>query len=161
VRRDLRQLRVNPTTAPWATETNLARARELWAAGVRVVDIGRAVGTTSDAIAGYAHRHGWGPHPNQPPGGRKAGSPNKPPLEAPQKPVRRRSPPRAVPKPPAPVAAPVAPQWVPPPRTCQWSDSWRRPWVFCGCPTVKGGSWCAEHSARAWVRPPRRLEAGL
>jgi hypothetical protein len=146
---------VNPTTAPWATETSVARARELWAAGERVADIGRAVGASRDAICGWAHRHGWGPHPNQPIGGRKA---RQKPLAAPQKPVRRRSPPRPVPKPPAPVAAPVA--LLPPHRRCQWIES-QRPLRMCGCPTVQHSSWCSDHQARVWVRPPRRLEAGL
>lgn len=41
---------------------------------------------------------------------------------------------------------------LPPARTCQWTDSPRAPWVFCGCAAVPGFSWCAEHKARVFER---------
>jgi hypothetical protein len=145
---------VNPTVAPWATETNVARARELWAAGASTTDIGRAVGTTSDAIVGYAHRHGWGPHPRQPTGGRKRGTPNPRPRREAAEPA---APPEPAPKSPAARAAPVP---VPAHRRCQWIEA-THPLRMCGCPTAQHSSWCSDHQARVWVRPPRRLEVGL
>jgi hypothetical protein len=140
-------------------------ARELWDAGVRTVDIGREVGTTSDAIVGFAHRHGWPPHPRQPVGAewraqRKA---TQPPL-APPKPARHRKP---VAKPAPAVAAPrpprgprreacnPAPLAVPTRRFhgCQWPTTDARPWRFCDQPVAgPGGVWCAEHRAVAFYR---------
>jgi len=37
-------------------------------------------------------------------------------------------------------------------RGCQWTESTRRPWVFCGARTLEGRSWCAEHAKRVYVR---------
>jgi hypothetical protein len=140
-------------------------ARELWDAGVRCVDISRAVGTTSDAIVGYAHRHGWPPHPRQPVGAewraqRKAAQAAQ---QAP-KPVRHRK----LAPPPAPaVAASKPPRGprreacnpeplaVPTARFhgCQWIEGHGRPWRVCDQPVAgPGGVWCAEHRAIAYYR---------
>jgi hypothetical protein len=140
-------------------------AREWWDAGVRTVDIGREVGTTSDAIVGFAHRHGWPPHPRQPVGAawraqRKAAQA----AQQPPKPGSRRKP---VAKPAPAVAAPVAargprreacrpePLAVPTARFsgCQWLDGDdRRTWEMCGAPVVPQGVYCAEHRDRCYYR---------
>lgn len=39
----------------------------------------------------------------------------------------------------------AVPQYSASSRTCQWTDSTQRPWVFCGCKVVLGASWCAHH----------------
>jgi GcrA cell cycle regulator len=140
-------------------------ARELWDAGVRTADIGREVGTTSDAIVGYAHRHGWPPHPRQPVGAewraqRKAAG-------TAQKPPKARQPPRPAPPPAPAVAAPVAARGPrreacnpePPPvptrrfHGCQWiAGDDRRTWVMCGAPVAPRGVYCAEHRDRCYYR---------
>jgi hypothetical protein len=156
---------VTGRTAVWATRGGAERARELWDAGAHTAVIGRAVRTTSDAIVGYAHRHGWPPHPRQPSGAewraqRKAAG-------TAQKPPKPRQPPRPA-TPPAPaVAAPVPPRGprreacnpaslaVPTARFhgCQWIEGHGRPWRMCGEPVAgPGGVWCAEHRAVAYYR---------
>jgi hypothetical protein len=139
-------------------------AREMWDAGARCVDIGRAVGCDRHAIIGYAHRHGWPPHPRQPVGAewraqRKADRAAQQALEpAPHhKPAPPPAPAVAAPKPPrgprreacnpAPLAVPTAAF-----RTCQWTDCEGRPWVFCGAATAPGCVYCAEHRTVAYYR---------
>jgi hypothetical protein len=141
------------------------RARALWDAGTHTAVIGREVGTTSDAIVGFAHRHGWPPHPRQPVGAawraqRKA-------AQAAQQALEPRQPPRPAPPPAPAVAAPVAargprreacrpePLAVPTAafRTCQWIAGHGRPWRMCGEPVAgPGGVYCAEHRAVAYYR---------
>jgi hypothetical protein len=139
-------------------------AREMWDAGTHTAVIGREVGTTSDAIVGFAHRHGWPPHPRQPVGAewraqRKAAQAAQQALG----PVPRRKP---VAKPAPAVAASVAargprreacnpaPLAVPTAcfSDCQWLLSDGRPWVFCASPAVPGGVYCAAHRAIAHYR---------
>jgi hypothetical protein len=140
------------------------RARELWDAGTHTAVIGREVGTTSDAIVGFAHRHGWGPHPRQPVGAewraqRKA-------AQAAQQALEPRQPPSPAPPPAGAVAAPKPPRGPrreacnPAPlavptvafRTCQWTDCEGRPWVFCGAATAPGCVYCADHRQVAYYR---------
>jgi hypothetical protein len=141
------------------------RARELWDAGTHTAVIGREVGTTSDAIVGYAHRHGWPPHPRQPVGAewraqRKAAQaaqqapkpaphrkPAPPPVPAVAAPVAPRGPRREACNP-APLAVPTA-AFI----SCQWTDCEGRPWVFCGAATAAGCVYCADHRAIAYYRP--------
>jgi hypothetical protein len=141
-------------------------ARELWGAGVRCVDIGREVGTTPDAIVGFAHRHGWPPHPKQPTGGLRRVT--RADLEgAPQQAPKPRRPPRLAPPAAPAVAAPKpprgprreacnpAPLAVPTARFsgCQWIEGHGRPWRMCDAPVVGPGCvYCAEHRAVAYYR---------
>jgi hypothetical protein len=141
------------------------RARELWDAGTHTAVIGREVGTTSDAIVGFAHRHGWPPHPRQPVGAewraqRKADQAAQQALElAPhRKPAPPPAPAVAAPKPPRgprreacnpePLAVPTARF-----SGCQYITGHGRPWRMCGEPVAgPGGVWCAEHRAIAYYR---------
>jgi GcrA cell cycle regulator len=140
-------------------------ARELWDAGVRTADIGREVGTTSDAIVGFAHRHGWGPHPKQPVGAewraqRKAAqAAQQAPTPVPRrKPAPPPAPAVAAPKPPRGPrreACNPAPLAVPTRRFsgCQWLDGDdRRSWEMCGAPVGPQGVYCAEHYERCYYR---------
>lgn len=43
-------------------------------------------------------------------------------------------------------------QPITPARTCQWITA-DAPLAFCGCPSVPGRSWCADHLARVFVQP--------
>jgi hypothetical protein len=138
---------VNVTTAAWATEEGLARARELWDAGLSATAIGRHVGASKSAIVGYAHRHGWPQRPSP------VGRPKPPRADVP---TPRRRPPRdpaalRVTCNPEPLAVPTAAF-----RGCQWTDSERRPWRMCGAPVARPGvAYCAEHFPRCYHRPPR------
>jgi hypothetical protein len=132
-----------------------ALARELWDAGTHTAVIGRAVGTTSDAIVGFAHRNGWPRHPKQPTGGlrrvTRAG------LEgAPQPVPKPRRPPKPAPEPklrreacrPEPLAVPTARF-----SGCQFiAGDDRRTWRFCDAPVVPQGVYCAEHRDRCYYR---------
>jgi hypothetical protein len=142
-------------------------AREMWDVGTHTAVIGREVGTTSDAIVGYARRHGWPPHPRQPVGAewraqRKA-------AQAAQQPPKPRRPPRPAPPPAPAVAAPKpprdkgprreacnpAPLGVPTARFhgCQYiAGDDRRSWRFCDAPVVPQGVYCAEHRDRCHYR---------
>lgn len=151
--------------AVWTTMGGAVLAREMWDAGARCVDIGRAVGCDRHAIIGYAHRHGWPPHPHQPDGAewraqRKAAQP-------PPEPPKPRQPPRPTPPPAPAVAAPKLPRGPrreacnPEPlavptarfRGCQWPTTDARPWRFCDQPVAgPGGVWCTEHRAVAYYR---------
>jgi hypothetical protein len=157
---------VSAHPAVWTTMGGAELARELWDAGTHTAVIGREVGTTSDAIVGFAHRHGWGPHPRQPVGAawraqRKAAQaaqqalePRRPPSPAPppapavaaSKPPR---PPRREACNPAPLAVPTARF-----RGCQWLDGDdRRSWRFCDAPVAGPGAvYCAEHRTVAYYR---------
>jgi hypothetical protein len=151
--------------AAWTTQGNVALAREMWDAGELCADIARAVGCSRHALLGYAHRHGWPPHPKPPPGAawraqRKAAQ------AAQQAPKPRRPPRPAPPRGPA-VAAPVPPRGPrreacnPEPlavptaafRTCQYiAGDDRRTWEMCGAPVVPQGVYCADHYGRCYYR---------
>jgi GcrA cell cycle regulator len=139
--------------------------------------IARAAGTTSDAIVGYAHRHGWPPHPRQPVGAewraqRKAAQAAQQALG----PVPRRKPvAKPAPAVAAPVAAPVAargprreacrpePLAVPTVafRTCQWPIGEPRSPGFRFCEALIVGRvkpYCQMHSLLACGHRPQALE---
>ena len=115
------------------TSRNLVRARVLWDEGVSCSQIARrlGLGCTKSALVGYAHRQGW---------------PSRPSPLPPKRPGAHAK--KAVPRAPVPPRAPAEPLVAI--RTCQWSDSVQRPWVWCGAPTVRNGPWCAEHRARCF-----------
>ena len=142
----------------------------LWADGMPIREMGLRLDVTRNSVAGFAHR--WKLAPRGSPIIRTG--PAKPrALAAPRKPPSPKSPPRVVP--PHPPAAAPSPEQLPPAartpnpptrpvafpsvRTCQWTDSDRAPWVWCGAPTVEHGPWCAEHRRRCWASNPRALAA--
>jgi hypothetical protein len=128
--------------AVWTTMGGAERAREMWDAGAHTAVIGRAVGTTSDAIVGYAHRHGWGPHPRPPP------RPAPPPAPAVAAPKPPRGPRREACNP-APLAVPTRRF-----HGCQWiTGDDRRTWRFCDAPVVPQSVYCADHYGRCYYRP--------
>jgi GcrA cell cycle regulator len=155
-------LRVVTPNSPW-TDDVAARARALWDEGVSSTDIGRRVGRSGNAVVGYAHRHGWPPHPHQPLGAewraqRKAGvvprRAPKPAVAVPEPPHRDTLWLRASTRP-EPLAAPTTAF-----RGCQWSDSEKRPWRFCEAPVSRDSAYCEAHFRRCYYHPhARRAEA--
>jgi len=149
-----------------------ARLTLLWAEGMSTVQIGLRIGRTKSAVIGRARRLGLLPRPSPlpvPPKPRAVQAASKPPQT-----LSPESPPRMVP--PHPPAPGPKPETLPPaartpnppstrpvafstPKTCQWTDSDRAPWVWCGAPTVEHGPWCAEHRRRCWASNPRALAA--
>jgi hypothetical protein len=158
---------VTGRTAPWATDANLALAREMWDNCERVRDIAKAVGTTHAGIVGYAHRWGWPPHPRQPAGAewraqRKAAQaaqqaperrqPSRPAVAAVAAPVAARGPRREACNP-APLAVPTARF-----HGCQWpiGNPGERGFAFCqATPVVLGGPYCVTHDQIAYYRRSR------
>lgn len=158
----------------WITDENLARARELWLAGLSAQEIAKAIGSgaTKSAIVGKAHRENWPPRPSPI---RWGGVPAVAVPRIPDQPHRKGAKPRTyaerkrrtVAKPP-PVPSPspavvVAPLSVPTAgpryRECQWLEGTdRRSWRPCGEPVMKG-AWCACHYRIAYARSARQEAA--
>jgi len=152
----------------------MARARELWDAGMFASEIARVLHRTKNAVSGLRARQGW-PIRREPVGGRrallKAQQRTAPKPKPTPKPVRVVLPvpvptPRPPEPPPAPVAEPVVrmprPAPLPPvsgARSCQWPGRpWRRPWPFCGAEVVPGRPYCLPHCLVAYAGTTRRLE---
>ena len=148
-----------------------ARLTLLWAEGMSTAQIGIRIGRTKSAAIGRARRLGLLPRPSPLPGAPKQRAvqvapraQREPPSPEPQVRIVRPDPPAAAPPPELPPAAPPLSPHVRPvafsvPKTCQWTDSDRAPWVWCGAPTVEHGPWCAEHRKRCWASNPRALAA--
>lgn len=137
----------------------------LWAEGLPAREIGEKIGVTKNAVLGRAHRTGLPPRAVQAPRVPKtrqavAASPNAVRYQLALDVLKKSPPvvrdifgpypvlPRVYVKPQATLPIPGASS---PHRECQWTDSTRRPWVFCCGPTVQGRSWCAEHNARVFI----------
>jgi GcrA cell cycle regulator len=142
---------------PWPAEDR-AKLELLWAEGLSSGVIAETLGRSRNAVVGMKARLGLSPRPS--PIRHHDGSP--PP---------QRQPSRVPTLPPLNIAAPAAPRQTPvaclradetltpdavetPPeaaglsasaRTCQWVNSDRRPWAFCGCPARRGTAWCEAH----------------
>jgi hypothetical protein len=155
-------------SAPWMTSENLILGRQMWDDGASTPKIAEALGTTKNAICGARRRLGW---PRRPSPIRHSGEPRvyKPPVMG-RKPTL---PP--LPKPPIVHVVSIVPEMRPPPvvrpmpemrpppvvrpmqrpssLTCQYTQSERRPWVFCKEPThwfirlgqLVQSSYCAKH----------------
>ena len=148
-----------------------ARLTLLWAEGMSTAQIGIRIGRTKSAAIGRARRLNLVPRPSPLPGAPKQRAvqvapkaQREPPSPEPQVRIVRPDPPAAAPPPELPPAAPPLSPHVRPvafsiPKTCQWTDSDRAPWVWCGAPTVEHGPWCAEHRKRCWASNPRALAA--
>jgi len=159
------------------TEERLAKLRELWDSGMATEAIGAKLGTTKNSVVGKAHRLKLPSRPspiksdpNAPRKPRKK-APRAVQLTLPSEAPKWRPMPRS------PFVQPDAPPDVsyreamdpvalrahaetrrayklPVPvgalgrsPTCQWTDSERRPWVFCGCKSAPGYSYCEAHRA--------------
>jgi GcrA cell cycle regulator len=148
-----------------------ARLTLLWNDGMSTAQIGIRIGRTKSAAIGRARRLNLLPRPSPLPGPPKPRAAQvapraqrEPPSPEPQVRIVRPDPPAAAPPPELPPAAPPLSPHVRSvafsvPKTCQWTDSDRAPWVWCGAPTVEHGPWCAEHRRRCWASNPRALAA--
>lgn len=145
-------------------ERVVAKLRALWADGMPVRQIGAELGCNASQVIGKAHRLDL-PRRQNPVKRTYEKRPAVPPknnsapytvgvaevvdarvLEVVPIATERFARVRIADRLPVPVGA------LPPSRTCQWTDSARWPWVFCGCATVPGYSWCAGHKARVFER---------
>ena len=134
----------NPRQAEWE-DWEIEFLKKEWSAGTSTQGIadllnkthGRPI-RTKNAVISRAHRFGLDARPNP---SKKSDKPTKP------------TPPPRVPTPPKKpivvIPGPVGWEGV---RTCQWTDSVRSPWVFCGEKTVPGRSYCLAHCMRAYQR---------
>ena len=122
----------------WTPERD-AELAKLWASGMTTRNIGDAMGVTHNAVIGRVHRLGL-PGRSSPIRERKSA-------------VRK---PRAKPKP-KPVISqkPTSPSLEMIFRAaekggCRWMSGDPREMLFCGDATVRGGSYCSVHHARAY-----------
>ena len=118
-------------------EDRLVMLRELWAEGVSVTQIGRALGVTRNAVVGKAQRLGL-PRRRSP----------IPEVAAPAVKGRRRA------------LQEVAEQWA---RTrCSWpiGDPQNSGFRFCGAPVSDGRPYCEEHCEQAYNVQPLRSSTG-
>ena len=101
----------------------------LWEEGLSTAEIGRQLGLTKNAVIGKAHRLGLKGRP---------------------------SPVKAPPKPAAAARPPVVVGFSGP--TCSWpfGHPGEKGFHFCGARPLPGKPYCAEHAARAYVRPKER-----
>lgn len=150
------------SAGPWTGEM-VTRLTDMWAAGLSDSEIGRELGKTRNAVLGQVHRRGLPsrvtlqrlPHvvPVRPKKPRKFSMT-----------IRRRAAVNVPAKLPMPKPEPVklaADVWAPIPGTrpvsmdaldkgmCRWPIGEGRPFLFCGCETVDGASYCASHAARS------------
>ena len=153
------------TRAAW-DETDDSRLWTLLAEGLSSREIGERMGRTKGAVIARVHRRGWR-FSRDPIGGplriirsgKYAASPKS-----------RTAPVVVPPPPPAPTQAIPPPEALPPVAVsslvaytppavfshCQWTDSGRRPWVFCDAPVAHVGCpYCLPHMRRAWQVPPK------
>lgn len=148
---------------PW-TDRALTMLRQMWDDGAAASAIAAELGTTKNSVLGKAHRLRLPARANpvpRPPGG-WVKPPPKPDRVGIKRPAghaavrdtfealgltiyRARVPPSA--------ALPIPRGSIGPARTCQWTDSNRAPWEWCGAPSLDGYSWCAAH--KRVVFPPR------
>lgn len=131
----------------WTPE-RIARLRELWDSGMQSSAIALDLGTTRNSVLGKAHRLKL---PSRPMPRSPFVQPDAPPevsyreamdIDA----LRAHAETRRAYKLPIPVGA------VGRAPTCQWTDSNRKPWVFCGCKSAAGYSYCDAHKAIVFRR---------
>jgi GcrA cell cycle regulator len=111
------------------TEERVAELGRLWAEGLSTAEIGRRLGLTKNAVVGKAHRLALAPRP---------------------------SPLKSLPMPrPSRV---VLVDFVGP--ACSWpfGHPGDKDFHFCGERNLPGKPYCAEHAARAYVKPKDRNE---
>ena len=99
---------------------------DLWNQGLTTIEIGRRLGVTKNSVVGKAHR-----------------------LDLPK---------RQSPIPPPPEGTPVIRLEALRAGMCSWPEGDPRTpdFHFCGAPAVPDKPYCAEHCARAYVRPKDR-----
>jgi GcrA cell cycle regulator len=165
------------TNAPWP-DASIATLREMWAAGISTVVIGRRLGVSKNAVVGKAHRLDL---PSRDSPIRRKGDPQQPPRpRAPRAPAVT-LPPLPSYTPPPVVAAPVVvecrPAPPPPPARpmltelpsrggiCLWTEGEPGAWLHCPEPRVWRdrpgatpclGPFCLGHSRRGFERREAR-----
>lgn len=107
------------------TEDRVSSLGVLWGEGLSTAEIGRRLGVTKNAVVGKAHRLSLTPRP----------SPVK--FNGPRPPRRKN---RVIE-----VAGP----------TCSWpmGHPGDKDFHFCGAHPLPGKPYCADHAARAYLRP--------
>ncbi len=153
------------------TEDAIARLKLLWAEGHSTAEIGRRMGVSKNAVVGKAHRLALPARPSpirregtarpRPPAVRRVTGPTLPPLVAAALPAipPAAPPPRlAVVRPPR-EAAPAT-RFVARPIPCCWpiGEPGTKSFSFCGCASLPGKPYCAEHAALAYVKVRDRRE---
>jgi GcrA cell cycle regulator len=125
------------------THERMNRLRDLWEAGTPVIEIRAEFKVSKNTIAGKVHRLGLQPRANPVRYDGVRGEEWQRHLDAAK---RRETRALTAVSGPAPEAA--APPPIFPTRTCAWplwGDRERATQLFCGAPTLRGVSWCAEH----------------
>ena len=153
------------------TEDAIARLKALWGEGHSTAEIGRRMGVSKNAVVGKAHRLNLparpspirreGPSRPRPPAVRRVTGPTLPPLAAAAMPAM------APTAPPARLAvvrpareAPASTRFVARPIPCCWpiGEPGTKSFSFCGCESLPGKPYCAEHAAQAYVKIKDRRE---
>ena len=130
----------------WTREQD-AQLRVLWDEGHSVIQIGKRIGVSNNAVTNRVKRIGLTPRPS--PIKRAGGglSPIKPAIER----IDARGKPAMTLPARLPPSAHYVPPAIVPARDCQWNEGDGRPWRFCGEPVRNiGCPYCARHAARAF-----------
>lgn len=156
------------------TEEAVARLRQLWHEGHSTAEIGRRMGVSKNAVVGKAHRLNLPARPSpirrggatrpRAPVVRRVTGPTLPPLAAAALPAIAPAPPPprrlTVVRPATAAAAPAATRFVARPIPCCWplGEPGTKSFSFCGCESLPGKPYCAEHAALAYVKIRDRRE---
>lgn len=148
----------------WSPD-RVAKLAEMWAEGISAAAIGKELGCGKNAVIGKRRRLKLPDRGNPSTRGPESYYKQKPAPSFTQPEIKRPAGHSAVrdtfdalgltlyrTRVPASARLPIPVGAVGPARTCQWTDSVRSPWAWCGVPSLAGYSWCPAHKARAFKR---------